>query len=87
MTGTGEANLTTIIITVSGTVQFYNASEGAPSAPPPKIPGSRPQRSGNTEDVENLPRQFSHSFVLSPERSPQGTMAYAVQSETFRFVG
>lgn len=78
------------MITVSGTLQAYNAAEGEPPAPPARMPGgARPRRDLNakTDDIDTLPRLFSQSFVLSPQRGPDGSLAYVVQTETFRFVG
>ncbi|CAD6564104.1 MAG: hypothetical protein CYPHOPRED_001964 [Cyphobasidiales sp. Tagirdzhanova-0007] len=82
----GPANtdvaFTSIVVTVSGTVQFYNASEGQPAPPPPRQPGAQRQRrdaNSKEDDVELMPRLFGHSFILSPEISGDGTRSYIVQ--------
>lgn len=81
------------MVTVSGTVLFYNADEGLPTqtrqAPSGTRGGRRDQSSRNvsSDDVDSMPRLFSQSFVLSPETAPDGTRSYIIQSETFRFVG
>ena len=81
------------MVTVSGTLLLYNAADGVPapqastSRGPPGQPRQRRDPKSHNEDPDTLPRLFSHTFILVPQQSPQGQIVYAIEGETFRYVG
>lgn len=80
------------MVTVSGTLLLYNAADGVPaqastSRGPPGQPRQRRDPKSQNEDPDLLPRLFSHTFILVPQQSPQGQIVYAIEGETFRYVG
>lgn len=80
------------MVTVSGTLLLYNAAEGLPaqattSRGPPGQPRQRRDPKAPAEDPDTLPRLFSHTFILVPQQGPQGQIVYAIEGETFRYVG
>lgn len=90
--GAPQPNATTILVTVSGTLLLYDATEGLPaqatsSRGPPGQQRQRREGKSQNEDPDTLPRLFSHTFILVPQQGPQGQVTYAIEGETFRYVG
>ena len=76
-----------MLVTISG-MQTYSADppKPAPPFPPPIAKEKRHrQRILSAQELEGLPRVFSHTFVLSPMR--ENVDQFRIVSENFRFVG
>lgn len=91
--GATDPNLTGINIIVSGNLLLYNAADSvlAPTAPRGGPAGGQPRHRRDAkqqnEDVNSLPKFFSQAFTLIPTQGPTGNIVYAIQGETFRYVG
>lgn len=90
--GAPQPNATSIVVTVSGTLLLYDAAEGPPAQAtsnrgPPGQQRQRRDHKSSIEDPDALPRFFSHTFILVPQPGPQGQITYAIEGETFRYVG
>jgi hypothetical protein len=91
--GASQPILTSIMITVSGTLLLYDAAQG----PPAQATNSRQHQPGQVrqrrdtkaqnEDIDTLPRFMSQTFILKPNQSQDGQITYAIEGETFRYVG
>lgn len=80
------------MITTSGTLLLYDAAEGLPAQAtttrgPPGQARQRRDPKPHNEDPDTLPRFFSHTFILVPRQNEQGQISYAIEGETFRYVG
>jgi hypothetical protein len=91
--GASQPNLTSIMVTVSGTLLLYDAAQGLPAQATNSRqhqPGQVRQRQNTkaqNEDIDTLPRFMSQTFILKPVQSPAGQITYAIEGDTFRYVG